>query len=311
MFMCYIGSLLNGLLLMVFFSSINKIKVVESKEAKVILSSIFLIDFLQGLWVGTVNLVNYASNMFVGGHGLCSAHSFLIGTFSVFSCGIMDILALHLLIRVTHTSKILLPLKYLYLGLTLLWAALIPALIFVPGGAILDSSGIVCVAKYNGVVTYIFFSVVVVMIAFVVMVYVKIYLYYGKITEGTEHHKALQRKKKLMVRFSLMIFVSFGTLGPYASTLVYAWIAQVYPPPGYEIGAMFVWIFGLMLNPVLYIYNNPMVWKVLLFKMNLITNISSSESLDHHHSTTQTDITPSNHAIYYNFRKFSFRVREL
>eukprot|EP01124_Arcella_intermedia_P028602 TRINITY_DN5848_c0_g1_i1.p1 TRINITY_DN5848_c0_g1~~TRINITY_DN5848_c0_g1_i1.p1 ORF type:complete len:337 (+),score=62.19 TRINITY_DN5848_c0_g1_i1:45-1055(+) len=287
---CYGGSILNVLLIYVF-SVKEKAQVVESREARALLLVIFCIDLSQGLYIGTVALASFIVKGFIGRHVFCSVHSFMIGTFSYFALGTMSLMSLHLLTRVTSPHKRLLPLKRLYALLILIWSILLPCLVFLPGGAILDSSGIVCVPQYQAIPTKIFFAVIVLMILFVAHIYLRIYLYYLRITQGTSASSISTKKKRLLVRFSLLIFISFGTLGPFATTLVYAWIADAYPSAYYEIVAMFFWIITILLNPLIYFYSNPNAWKVLLFKLHYSVHISqlsdsTKSKTDTQHGTT-------------------------
>eukprot|EP01124_Arcella_intermedia_P028986 TRINITY_DN6016_c0_g1_i1.p1 TRINITY_DN6016_c0_g1~~TRINITY_DN6016_c0_g1_i1.p1 ORF type:complete len:336 (-),score=60.95 TRINITY_DN6016_c0_g1_i1:70-1077(-) len=272
---CYLGLILN-LLLVYLFNSQYKEKIVESKEARVLFMSLFALDSVQSLWIGTMALLNYLHKGYLGGAVACDINSIGLGFFALFSLGIMGIMSLHLKTRLTSTDKVYLPLKLYYGLLFLLSLALIAITTLVPGGAILQSSGILCIPRYTHGLCKLFFVVIVLMIAFVIQLYVRIYLYYARITSGSLDRAISSKKKTLLVRFSLLIFLAIFTLGPYGCTLVYAWASGLYPSGPFEVACMFLWNSTVLLNPLVYFYSNRSALGVLLYQLGVVAELPST-----------------------------------
>eukprot|EP01124_Arcella_intermedia_P015157 TRINITY_DN21678_c0_g1_i1.p1 TRINITY_DN21678_c0_g1~~TRINITY_DN21678_c0_g1_i1.p1 ORF type:complete len:336 (-),score=45.96 TRINITY_DN21678_c0_g1_i1:18-893(-) len=273
---CYCGVIMNSLLIYLFFSK-NREKIVESKEARVLFLSLFVVDFCQGLWIGTVAILNFANKGFIANQQFCNFSALITGFFTFLSLGIMDFMALHLKTRVTVTEKKYLPLKIYYLVLFIIGCIVYPILIYIPG-ALLESSGIVCVGNYSSYLTIMFFVVMFLMIGFVMQIYFRIFLFYHKITQGSVDSTISTKKKKLIFRFSIMIFLSLCTLGPYGASLIYAWSTGFYPPAAFDLVLLFIWNSTVWLNPIIYCYTNRQAFSVLLFELKLISEVPGNST---------------------------------
>eukprot|EP01124_Arcella_intermedia_P025355 TRINITY_DN4520_c0_g1_i1.p1 TRINITY_DN4520_c0_g1~~TRINITY_DN4520_c0_g1_i1.p1 ORF type:complete len:328 (-),score=49.31 TRINITY_DN4520_c0_g1_i1:43-1026(-) len=273
---CYLGVVLNSFVIYIFLTPENS-KILESKEARVLIFTLAFVDILQGLWHGTVSLGSLIKGSLVGNHEtFCSIDTIITGSLLVMSLGIMDMMALHLFTRLTNPNKKKLPLVFMYIGLILLSLAASLIIVLVPGGSIIGPSGLICILQFNEPTTYLFFALVMSMMGFVVPMYVGIFSYYSKITRDNKDETISKRKKRLLFRFSLIIFVSFGTFGPYGITLVYGWATSLYPPGYFEMFGVLLIYLTTVTNPILYFYANPSALKVLRYKFNLTSRFSTT-----------------------------------
>jgi len=235
--------------LIVLHSSERK-KIVESKEAGALVSILATADMTFSFWISGLYFVCLAKQQFVGGYVLCQIASFLQLGLAMFSLGTLDVISVHLRVRVTLTTKRKLPLIPIFIGIGIfcfLYGLLIS---IVPGKSMLTSSGIYCVPKPDTIPTYIGSGILSLMMGFIAMNYIQIFRFYVYITQGLDDTKIAKRKWKLLKRFSLFVISAHVSYIPIFIQIIYEWVTGFYSPPGLDITSIFFLNIPSVCNPL-------------------------------------------------------------
>eukprot|EP01124_Arcella_intermedia_P028094 TRINITY_DN5641_c0_g1_i2.p1 TRINITY_DN5641_c0_g1~~TRINITY_DN5641_c0_g1_i2.p1 ORF type:complete len:326 (-),score=21.81 TRINITY_DN5641_c0_g1_i2:131-1108(-) len=274
-----VGIVLNLVALTILFSAQSK-NVVESTEAKILVIMLVLSDFGGSLTVFVSSVGSLASSEWIGQYQGCKGFSFFVVFLGMSTLATLDLMAFHLLVRVTNFKKVVLPLGKIYVGIygvDLIFSALVA---IYPGDSRLYASGSTCIPTCDTPVFYVFMALFIIMLVIIVVVYVRIYSFYKRITQSTKRTdgKISEKKRKLLRRFSMFIGVTLVTYVPFGIEVVYIWISSLYVPPEFTIWVTFSVYLQNILNPMLYFYSNEAALKLLRFKLNMTSELPSQIS---------------------------------
>eukprot|EP01124_Arcella_intermedia_P016269 TRINITY_DN22866_c0_g1_i1.p1 TRINITY_DN22866_c0_g1~~TRINITY_DN22866_c0_g1_i1.p1 ORF type:complete len:320 (-),score=68.16 TRINITY_DN22866_c0_g1_i1:73-1032(-) len=269
-----LGCLLNLVALVILLSK-DSTKVVESSEARILILMLVVNDLGGSLAALVSSIGSVALSSWLGEAAGCLAFSFLMIFLAMGTLFTLNMMAIHLLNRLTKFKKVVLPLFRIY-GIAYLLNFVLSFLVAIyPGDSKLYASGSNCIPTCTTPVFYICFSVIAVMLLNIVGVYVWIYRFYIRITQGAG---GSEKKRKVFRRFTLFIGVSSITYAPVAIEFVYVWCTMLYPPPGLTIWVTLNFYLQNVLNPLLYFYTNEAAWKMLLYKVGWRSQVPTQTS---------------------------------
>jgi MFS family permease len=289
----FFGMVMNSITLFVLFSDMKE-KIVESKEARGLITFLSVIDCSYATWNFFTAIVHLASRKYVA--ALCGISAFWEILLLVLSVLTLTMLAYHLWVRVTSIKKRKLPLLKIYSVFIVLLSVYFALQVFLLDRPVLYSSGTYCFPNIFGVMYYIIFAFGFPMLISMFVIYVRIYLYYKRITKGGQEKTKLEKKRwKLLKRFILISISSFGAFVPPTIINTAQWITLRWVPP--ILSGLFVpfTLIGCITNPLIYFWSNPSAQNAVLSKLGIISHLSSSgESTDENGSATKNGATNTN-----------------
>jgi len=169
----FFAGILNLTTLFVLNSS-ERNKIVESKEASAIISTLSGTDMTFMFWTCGLYFACFIKQEFVGGYVLCHLAAGIEVFCLAFSVSIIAVMSVHLKLRVTSTLKKNLPLIPIFGDLAFMTIMGIILIVVPPtGDTVLFSSGLICLPKANTISFKIVFVYFVFLLSYMVWNYVQ------------------------------------------------------------------------------------------------------------------------------------------
>eukprot|EP01124_Arcella_intermedia_P013985 TRINITY_DN20360_c0_g1_i1.p1 TRINITY_DN20360_c0_g1~~TRINITY_DN20360_c0_g1_i1.p1 ORF type:complete len:326 (+),score=49.18 TRINITY_DN20360_c0_g1_i1:39-980(+) len=264
----FLGCILNSTTLLILLSPETG-SIVESREARVLMIMLILTDFGGSFSMIVQSMGSLIQSTYIGGQAGCNAFGFLSSFMGVGTTFTLSLMAIHLYLRVTRLEKTVLPLGKIYTGIYVFVFVLSFTVGIFPGGSKLHTPGTSCSPNVMTPPFFVFMVFYAIEMSIIVVIYVKIYLYYLDITRNCSSSRLSKKKRRLLRRFTLFIVGTLVTYLPFGVYVVYIWVSSCYAPSGFTIWVIVSIYSQNIVNPFLYFYTNDMALNTLKYKLGL------------------------------------------
>eukprot|EP01124_Arcella_intermedia_P019625 TRINITY_DN26950_c0_g1_i1.p1 TRINITY_DN26950_c0_g1~~TRINITY_DN26950_c0_g1_i1.p1 ORF type:complete len:330 (+),score=37.47 TRINITY_DN26950_c0_g1_i1:69-992(+) len=249
--------------------------IVESREARILVIALVLSDFAGSMASLVSSVGSLATGQWFGEYLGCRVFSFLVLFLGWTTLSTLDLMAFHLLMRVTNFKKQVLPLAQIYAFILLTDVLMATIVSIYPGDSRLYASGSACIPKVDSPTFILFMVAYTFMMSMIVVAYVRIYLFYKRITTRNRTSERISDKKRRL---------------PIAVEVVCIWATEQYVPPEVTIWVTFSFYLQNVMNPLVYFYSNEVAIRTLKYKLGLTDTFPTKRN----NTTTTTGTNEAN-----------------